>query len=100
MVKSKQQIIDEVSEHIRARGGAASDWYVGTSACASASLFTDHKVKRDGDRWIHRRAGSPEAAREIQVHFVKVLATDGRIDAGGSAGDRVYAYRKAPHTTP
>ncbi|MGB9625254.1 MAG: hypothetical protein ACPMAQ_10365 [Phycisphaerae bacterium] len=99
MTKSKQQIIDEITTHIRKRGGEPGTWYVGTSNDSRAALFDQHKVKEKGDRWIRRRADSAIVAREVQEHFVSTLATDGKAAVGETA-HMVYAYRKAPHTRP
>ncbi len=99
MVKSKQQIIEEITRHMRKRGGKPGAWYVGTSADARTALFGKHEVKEKGGHWIRRRAGSADEAREVQRHFVDVLATDGT-PATDAAADMVYAYRKAPQTRP
>lgn len=99
MAKSKQQIIEEITTHIRKRGGKPGTWYVGTSDDPRALLFDRHKVKEKGDRWIRRRAQSAIVAREVQQHFVSVLATDGKAALEDSAR-MVYAYKKAPHTRP
>ncbi len=98
-MKSTQQIIDDITTHIRKRGGHPDTWFVGTSASARSALFGQHEVKEKGDRWIGRRADSAVVAREVQKHFVETLATDGKtvID---EAANMVYAYKKAPHTRP
>ncbi len=100
MAKSKQQIIDEITAHIQKRGGAFPDWYVGTGSTARNRLFRGHKVRQKGDRWIHRRADSPQAAREVENYFVSTLSTDGPAAPGGDAAVAVYAYKKSPHTKP
>ena len=98
-MKSKQQIIEDITTHIQKRGGHPDTWYVGTSADVRSALFGQHKVKEKGDRWIGRRADSAVAAREVQRHFIDALATDGKAETDESA-DIVYAYKKAPHTWP
>ena len=100
MTKSKQQIIDDITAHIQKRGGAYGDWYVGISSHARDRLFSAHKVHEKGDRWIHRRAPSQEAAREIENYFLSNLAADGHTAEGENSASTVYAYRKAPHTMP
>jgi hypothetical protein len=99
MARSKQQIIDDIKAHIQKRGGSFGAWYVSTTKDARTRLFGEHHVKQKGDRWIRRKAGSSETAREVAEHLVRTLATDGKADGDASA-DMVYAYRKAPHTRP
>ena len=101
MSKSKDEIINEIREHISDRGGDYSNWYVGRETCSNArqQLFSAHHVRQKGDCWIHRRADSSTTAREIESYFIAHLHTDGKNEAG-EAADTIYAYRKAPHTTP
>jgi len=96
---SKQQIIDDVNEYIRERGGGYGAWYVGISIDARDRLFNGHKVREKGDSWIYRQANSSTTAREIEDHFVNTLGTDGGT-GGGDYPHEVYAYKKAPHTSP
>jgi len=98
-VKSQQQIIEDITGHIRKRGGKPGAWYVGTCASTRKTLFGHHKVKQKGDRWIRRRAESATIAREVQLHFVQSFSTDGKTATGDTA-TIVYAYKKAPHTKP
>lgn len=99
MRKSQQQIIEDITGHIHKRGGKPDAWYVGTCASTRKTLFGQHKVKQKGDRWIRRRAESAAVAREVQQHFIKSCATDGKATIGDTA-TIVYAYKKAPHTKP
>jgi hypothetical protein len=102
MAKSKEVIIDEIVEHILERGGDYGQWYVGRGHGLDARdlLFHAHHVREKGDRWIHRRADSSTTAKEIARYFTTTLSTDGASDAPVANADTVYAYRKAPHTSP
>lgn len=100
MAKSKEQIIGDITKHIQTRGGSYRDWYVGIGSDARDRLFTTHEVRQKTDRWILRRADSPEAAREVAAYFTGTLAADGQADATDGAADAVYAYRKSAHTRP
>ena len=100
MAKTKQQIIEEITAHIKKRGGAYPDWYVGTGTQARDLLFSEHKVQRKGGRWIHRRAGSAQDAREVKDFFVGKLAADGISGTGDAKADAVYAYKKTACTEP
>lgn len=100
MLKAKEQIIEDIRTHIQRRGGSYNDWYVGIGLKAKECLFKDHGVKPKGDRWILRRAESPQAAREVLDYFVSILATDYGVPRGDGMEDAVYAYRKSGHTRP
>ena len=100
MVKSKQEIIDDIKSHIQKRGGENSDWYVGISKDARDRLFSDHSVKEKKDIWIYRKASSSQTAREIEDYFVNTVGTDGGTGGGDNSSDTVYAYKKARHTNP
>jgi len=100
MARTKEQIIGDITRHIQTRGGSYRDWYVGVGTDARDRLFTTHEVRPKVDRWILRRAESPEAAREVATYFTGTLAVDGKLDPDDGAADAVYAYRKSAHTKP
>jgi hypothetical protein len=51
---------------------------------------------------MYVETGSPQIARDVAIHFVKSLRTDG--DVGGKAVDNVstivYVYKKATSISP
>ena len=92
-------IVQEIDNHIRAHGGGYPAWYVGIAADPRDRLFNDHNVHEKGDAWIHRDAGSEQAAREVEQHFLGLGCQGG--GGGGSYPTRyVYAYKMAAHTRP
>ena len=100
IAKNKQEIINDINEHIKKGGGGYSSWYVGISKDAPDRLFKGHNVREEGDWWIYSRASSSQVAREIEDYFVNTLGTDGAVGGGDEAADMVYAYKKAAHTDP
>jgi hypothetical protein len=100
MVKSKEQIIEDIRGHMQKRGGAYGDWFVGIGSKARECLFEEHHVKKVGDHWILRRADSPRTARDVLDYFANILATDYGDCTADHAGSAVYAYRKSGHTQP
>ena len=100
MIKSKQEIIKDINTYILKGGGRYSDWYVGISKDARDRLFSSHNVKEEGDLWIFSSASSSQVAREIENYFINSLRTDGGTGGGDVNADIVYAYKKAPHTSP
>ena len=100
MTMGKQEIINAIKEYIVKGGGGYKAWYVGISKDARDRLFNEHKVREKDDLWIFRTASSSQVAREIEDYFVNTLGTDGATGGGDEAADKVYAYKKAPHTNP
>jgi hypothetical protein len=100
LVKSKEQIIEDIRTHMRRRGGEYGDWFVGIGAKPRDCLFQEHHVKRDGDHWIFRRADSSRTAHDVLDYFVSILATDYGDGTGDGSASGVYAYRKSDHTRP
>ena len=100
MSQDKQEIIDDIKKHIIKSKGDYNLWHVGVSSDARDSLFKEHKVKENGDRWIYKTALSSETAREVEKHLIIVLGTHGEIGSGEKTAKMVYAYKKAMHTDP
>lgn len=92
MAKSKEEIIEDIEDHIANRGGDLDEWYVGIAAKPRERLFDDHSVDEDNGFWIHRRASSDSVAREIEQYFLDQGAQGG---TGGGDEDTtaVYAYK-------
>ncbi|MBA7691808.1 hypothetical protein ES703_100362 [subsurface metagenome] len=100
MVKSEQEIIDDINMHIKRCGGSYNAWYIGISKDALDRLLNGHKVKEKKDAWIYRKASSSEVARDIEGHFISTLGTDGETGGGDDKTNMVYAYKKSAHTNP
>ena len=95
MAKSKQQIIRDIEAYVARCGGAYSTWYVGIASDVRRRLFTDHKVKEQGDRWIFEQCSSSTVAREIEQYFIRQKGADGGAGDGiaGIRRDRVGPFR-------
>jgi hypothetical protein len=98
MVKSKETVKQEIKEHIKSRGDAYSDWYVGIAADANQRLFNDHNVDKQNGCWIYRECQSSTAAREVEEYFINILGTDGGTGGGDQSAKSVYAYKKTSYT--
>lgn len=96
--KTKQDIINDISEHIRKEGSGPSRWYVGISEDARDRLFNQHGVSEQNGRWIYRTAASSAIVREIEEYFVQTMGTDGGTGGGTDASRQVYAYKKTTAT--
>ncbi len=100
---SKNQAIIAIQKYMGQVGGAYSNWYVGIASDARHRLFRDHNVRESGDRWRLKQCPSSAVAREVEVHFVNTLGTDGGTGGtggGDAAPDKVYAYLKTSLTNP
>ncbi|NQT81050.1 MAG: hypothetical protein HQ555_11755 [Candidatus Aminicenantes bacterium] len=100
MPKGRQEIIDDIKEHIDKSRFPYSSWYVGISKDARDRLFNGHKVNEKDAWWIYRQASSTQTAREIEDYFVNTLGTDGGPGGGDEDADMVYAYKKESYTEP
>ncbi len=100
MTISKQQIINDINNHIRKEGSGYKAWYVGISRDAKQRLFNDHNVSEGNGWWIYRTATSTTEAREIESYFVDSLRTDGGTRGGDYYSNQVYAYKKTSYTNP
>ena len=98
MSKDEHLIEAELLSYITVGGGDPSDWFVAATANPAVSLFNLHKVVKEQDLWIYRKALSHDAAERVVEYCHLELGTDG--NDGEGAGDRLYvfAFRKAPHT--
>ena len=97
MAKSKQEIIDDITNHFKNK--VYKDCYVGITSNVEDRLFGDHNVSKENGHWIYRSASSDSVAREIEQHFL-----DKGMDGGPGGGDEdakiVYAYKKTTTTNP
>lgn len=92
MTKNKEEIIQDIEDHMAKRGGDIDDWYVGVAAKPRERLFDDHSVDEDKGVWIHRRASSDRVARDIEKHFLDKGA-EGGTGGGNEDSTAVYAYK-------
>ena len=98
--KSRSLIIQEVEEHVQKNGGTFREWFVGVTADPKKALFTEHRLKSNGDAWICRRAIDDLQAGEVSSYFVSVRGTKGGKRASSLDEVYVYAYKIKPHTRP
>lgn len=99
-ILTEQQIIAEISTHMRKEGSHPSKWYVGIAANVEMRLFEAHNVPRENAWRIHRDASSSEIARRIESYFVHTVGTDGGTGGGDWQTRWVYAYLKTTQTNP
>ena len=100
MYSTEEEIQKALQDYMAEAGGMHASWYVGTCEHPRTALFGHHRVEKDSDWWMFKRAASPEEARDVRHYFVRVLGTDGWADGTEQAADYVYAYRKSAHTCP
>lgn len=97
-IKTAEQIIEEILEHITQAGGVLSDWYVGITSDPHHQLFKKHNVNVDLDVWIHRECSDVETAKQIEAHLLEEFDCDGGLSRRDSESRYVYAYKKTGHT--
>jgi len=94
---NETEIVRDIEKFIEKHGGDISEWYVGVSNDAKSRLFEDHKVRKDEDAWIVKKAVSSRAARDAEGDLL-VEGAKGGAGGGDSTATMVYAYKKAAHT--
>lgn len=93
------EIISDITDHIKSRGGTFFEWYVGVATSPTSRLFIDHNVIKKTDKWIYCPADSEEIARSVERHFIEGLSASGGL-GGGINPTFVYAYKKSNNTDP
>ena len=94
---NSNQIISDITNHIRECGGRYLDWYVGIASDPRKRLFEDHNVDEKNDAWIIRDAESEAMARKIEKYFLD-LGCKGAGGGGDYSTHYVYAYKINSHT--
>jgi len=94
MAKTKQEIIDDILNHIHKNSTDSDYWYVGITKDIEERLFTFHNVT---SCYIYRQAPSSKIAREIETYFLE-LGADGGSGGGDDDSSFVYAYKITNNT--
>lgn len=97
---NKDQIIREISDYIKSKGGFPNEWYVGITNNAEDRLFKEHNVDKEKGVRIWRTANTEDEARQIERYFLEAVRTDGGPGGGSHAARQVYAYKKTWRTSP
>ncbi|MBF0374349.1 MAG: hypothetical protein HQL39_13155 [Alphaproteobacteria bacterium] len=99
--KSRSDIIRDIEDFMARSGGGGAEWFVSVTDNPKRKLFTDHKVRSEGDGWISRRALDDLQAQQVEEYFRTVRKTVAAPKiTGGMDAVFVYAYRRKAHTKP
>jgi hypothetical protein len=71
MMFNHNEIIEEITAHIRKFGGDPGEWSVGTAKDARGPFFRRHLVADLGDGLMYREAFTTTAADQVIDHLVK-----------------------------
>jgi len=96
----KGQIIENIYEDIKTRGGFPGAWCVGKSQYPQGRLFIDYKLDIEKDIFILIPANSAQEAKEILDYFINLIGTDGQLGAENHGARKIYAYKKSERTNP
>ncbi len=103
---NQSEIVEDILQHLRQRGGENSEWCVGTARDSHQPFFQQHAAADAGDglvepigpirpTWlIWREAYTTYAAAEV-VDRLKGCGL--RPDRDSIPGDIVFVYHPAPH---
>lgn len=93
----EKQIIAEIEAYIRQGGGGHSDWFIGLTDNPITPIMevTKHR-KVQNHRFSYIETASPQVARAVADHFLKVCGTDGSLgDVDTNTLCRsLYVYKK------
>ena len=90
---SEDEIKADIERYIEDRDANYGNWYVGIAADPRDRLFEDHRVKKESDLWIYRKAMSSAAARSVEKYFIERKGTKGGPGGGDDSTRFVYAYK-------
>lgn len=97
MVKSIEQIIQDIDNKITKYGDDYDEWYIGITNDPKERLFNDHKVDECNKCYIYRDATTKEKAEEIEKQFLK-SGCKGGTGGGDKDSKFVYAYKIRSYT--
>ena len=102
MSKDEQKLLQEIIQHITLCGGNADEWYAGVADNADRALFIQHLVLPNKDVWIHKNAGSIEAAKSILNELTTNFGLKGIVNEQieNPNSTIIYVYKKQSHTKP
>ena len=90
-----QEIISDIKNYIDERGADYAKWYVGICANPYGNDFITCKMR--SLYWMYIETGSPQIARDVAIHFVTSLGTDGDVGdpVTANVSTIVYVCKKA-----
>jgi len=71
MAINRDEIIEEITAHMRKFGGTSAEWSVGTAKDARAPFFRRHFAEDLGDGLIYREAFTTTTADAVVEHLVE-----------------------------
>ena len=94
----RKMIVNEIEQYVAEHGDNWKRWYVGIAKNAEQRLFSDHKVDRESNDYIHKEASTSEIAREVERYLLKTHDCEGGTGGGDDDTRMVYAYLIKPKT--
>ncbi len=92
MAKSYDEIVTDISNHIKKRGGSYAEYYCGITNDAERRLFDEHNVDKEHGVWIYRTANSDDVARKVEQYFL-AKGCEGGSGGGDEDSNVVYCYK-------
>ncbi len=96
-MKSAQEIVRDINDHITKEGSGYKNWYCGVTENPKQRLFEEHHVAQEGGWWIYNECASDTVARTIEQHFLD-LGCKGHGGGGDDDARYVYAYKITANT--
>jgi hypothetical protein len=95
---NQSEIIEDILEHIRQRGGEFSDWCVGSAQDPQSPSFAGHVTEASNDGLLYREAYTTYAAEEVLERLVKGCGLRPERAAVPQTGRIVFVYRPRERT--
>lgn len=93
---NRQEMIEEIEDHIRKLGGVYGEWSAGTAKDCHGPFFRRHLEADLGDGLAYREAFTTDAAQAVVTHLVNDRGLELNHDAVPEPGRLVFVYRKIP----
>jgi len=96
-IKSRTQVLEEITDFIKRHNAPMAHWYVGTAADARAEMFKVHGFKAS-DVGLYRTTSSDSDAASLAELLMKRGAKGSVSTKAGSTS--IFVFKLALHTTP
>ena len=98
MPSVSNEIIEDITDHIRRRGGTFAVWCVGTARDWRSPVMEAHEHGDQDDNFIVREAYTSASARSVRLHFVNDCGMAETPQDGIDDGKLVFTFGKSPAT--
>ena len=100
IIQIRQNIIDDIKQHISKNGGDYTEWYVGVCKDPLFLIRNMHRMNRF--YWMYKPVDTVQMATEVMDHFINLLGVNSdsvRSCLSEYSGTvYIYVYKNSEHT--